>query len=232
MKDKLIRILYVEDELPLAEIVRETLELRGFEVLHGKTASEGLQSYNDIEPDIILLDVTLPDSTGYALAANIRLNNSAVPIIFVTSRSLPQDVVEGFEQGGNDYLKKPFSMEELIVRIKALLSKNRNLLTDRLLSANSIQVGRFTFNFRLSTLETDGVSANLTSREAALLHLLLLNKDRVIQRNELLRKIWGNDDFFAGRSLDVFITKLRNHFRSDPSIKIMNIRGVGYKLIF
>jgi DNA-binding response OmpR family regulator len=232
MKNQTTTILFIEDELSLAEIVKETLELRGFEVIHQATAMQGLISYHERKPDIILLDITLPDSNGYNIARTVRLTNTEIPIIFLTSRSLPQDVVEGFEQGGNDYMKKPFSMEELIIRIRALLSKNRNLLTDKILADELMQIGKFKFNLHLSFLQVEDNIRNLTSREAELLRLLLLNKNQVIERKELLKKIWGNDDFFSGRSLDVFITKLRNYFRSDPSIRIMNIRGVGYKLIF
>jgi len=227
-----VNILFVEDELPLAEIVKESLETRGFSVRHVTTATNALEAYYGQRPDIIVLDVMLPDADGFALARRIRDTDRDTPVIFLTSRSLPQDVVTGFESGGNDYLKKPFSMEELVVRIRALTSRGRTLFAGSADMNTPTPIGaKYLFHYHQALLRQGDQSISLTSREAELLKLFLLNRNQVMQRSAILLHIWGNDDFFAGRSLDVFITRLRKYLRQDPSVKIMNIRGVGYKLI-
>ncbi|MFD0752112.1 response regulator transcription factor [Mucilaginibacter calamicampi] len=223
------KVLLIEDEPVLAEIVLESLQSRGFSVLHAATLAEGLKRYYDESPAIIVLDVMLPDGSGFDLARQIRNLDTELPIIFLTSKSLPQDVVDGFESGGNDYLKKPFSLEELIVRIRALLSKGRLIIKQP--DANNIALGQFSFKYPKGVLQMMGNEKILTTREAEILHMLILNSNRVLSRNELLITLWGNDDYFSGRSLDVFITKLRHYLKADPSVNILNIRGQGYKLI-
>lgn len=232
MKNSARKILFVEDELSLAEIIKETLESRGFDVFHAASAAEGMEAYSQRRPDIILLDITLPDSDGFSFARLIRQTNMDVPILFLTSRSLPQDVVKGFESGGNDYVKKPFSIEELIVRIKALLSSNRTIFTQSSANENHFHIGKYMFNYLQAYLQKDEKKIKLTYREAELLKLLLLNRNQVLERKNILLHIWQNDDFFSGRSMDVFITKLRKYLKDDPSVQIMNVRGVGYKLLF
>lgn len=225
-------ILFVEDELNLAEIVRESLESRGFAVTHRATASAALEAYYAQRPEIILLDVMLPDADGFAWARQVRATDMDTPILFLTAKSLPQDVVTGFESGGNDYLKKPFSMEELVVRIKALISKNRTLITPVADTTTPVSIGQqYIFLYHQALLQHNGQTISLTAREAELLKLFLLNRNQVMDRKSILLHIWGNDDFFTGRSLDVFITRLRKYLRHDPAVKIMNIRGVGYKLV-
>ena len=227
-----LTILFVEDELPLAEIVKESLETRGFTVIHTTTATAAMEAYYRAKPDILVLDVMLPDADGFALARRIRATDMDTPVIFLTSRSLPQDVVTGFESGGNDYLKKPFSMEELVVRIRALTSRSRTLFAESADVNAPMAIGtRYLFHYHPAVLQLGDQSIPLTGREAELLKLFLLNRNQVMQRKDLLLHIWGSDDFFAGRSLDVFITRLRKYLHQDPTVKIMNIRGVGYKLI-
>jgi DNA-binding response OmpR family regulator len=223
-------VLLIEDEPVLAEIVVESLRSRGFSVVHAVTLAEGLKSYYNDRPAIIVLDVMLPDGSGFELARQIRNIDIELPIIFLTSKSLPQDVVDGFESGGNDYLKKPFSLEELIVRIKALLSKSGLITKDP--DVNTIVLGQFIFKYPQGVLQMIGDERALTTREAEILHMLILNKNRVLTRNELLNSLWGNNDYFSGRSLDVFIAKLRRYLKADPSVSILNIRGQGYKLIY
>lgn len=232
MMQKPTNILFVEDELYLAEIVKESLESRGFNVTHHTTATTALESYYAIKPDIILLDVMLPDADGFAVARQIRNTDMDTPVLFLTSKSLPQDVVTGFESGGNDYLKKPFSMEELVVRIKVLTSRNRTLFggTNNIEELAAIGT-QYHFHYQHAVLKHGNNNIALTAREAELLKLFLLNKNQVMDRKSILLHIWGNDDFFTGRSLDVFITRLRKYLQHDPSVKIMNIRGIGYKLI-
>lgn len=228
-----MNILFIEDELYLAEIVKESLESRGFTVRHHATATAALESYYSIRPDIIVLDVMLPDADGFTLARWIRATDMDTPVIFLTSKSLPQDVVTGFENGGNDYMKKPFSMEELIVRIKALASKNRTLFDASADFSTDIAIGtKYLFHYQSGVLKQHDRAIVLTAREADLLKLLLVNRNQVLTRKAILLHIWKNDDFFAGRSLDVFVSRLRKHLQHDPEVKIINIRGFGYKLIF
>ena len=225
------RILLVEDELVLAEIVQESLQSRGFMVCRVDTIEMALTRYYDQHPDIIVLDVMLPDGNGYDLARQIRNIDMQIPIIFLTSRSQVQDVVNGFENGGNDYLKKPFSIEELIVRIKALLSRN-GLVIKSESRDKIVSIGKYQFEYPAGVLSAISKRRMLTTREAELLQLLLLNKNQFVERRAILLKFWGNDDYFSGRSLDVFITKLRRYLKEDPTIAIINIRGQGYKLIY
>ncbi|MBK0379976.1 response regulator transcription factor [Mucilaginibacter segetis] len=225
------KILLVEDELVLAEIVHESLNSRGFEVVHTDTIHGAKELYYNILPDIIILDVMLPDGSGFDFAKQIRNIDAELPIIFLTSRSLIQDVVKGFESGGNDYLKKPFSLEELIIRVKALLSRNRILIKEKE-EIKTIQIGSYKFQYPLGILSRMENKRTLTTRESEILHLLLLNRNNVLNRNSLLMELWNNDDYFSGRSLDVFMAKLRKYLKDDPSVSILNIRGQGYKLIY
>jgi DNA-binding response OmpR family regulator len=227
-----IKVLFVEDEPALAEIVKESLESKGFVVQHSATANDALFHYYSTQPHIIVLDVMLGDGDGFAVAKQIRDTDLNTPIIFLTSRSLPADVVMGFESGGNDYLKKPFSMEELIVRMKALLNKNRFMLKSADDIHEAIRIGNYIFSYLNAELLYSGRKRTLTSRESEILRMLLLNKNRILSREVLLNTIWGQNDYFSGRSLDVFITKLRKYLQDDPSVLIINIRGQGYKLVF
>jgi len=225
-----MNILLIEDELVLAEIVRESLQSRGFGVVHAADIASALEKYYNYKPDILVLDVMLPDGNGFDLARQIRNIDTQIPIIFLTSRSQVHDVVEGFESGGNDYLKKPFSIEELIVRIKALLSRN-GLISKAEAVDKTASIGKYQFEYPAGVLSVNNKKRALTTRESELLQLLLLNKNQFVERKAILLKFWGNDDYFSGRSLDVFITKLRRYLNEDPTIAILNIRAQGYKLI-
>ena len=233
MTMKSTTILFVEDEVNLAEIVKESLESRGFIVHHYSTAAAALNDYYIGKPDIILLDVMLPDADGFAVARQIRSTDMETPVIFLTSKSMPHDVVTGFENGGNDYLKKPFSMEELVVRIRALTATNRMLYkaVDDVEMQTAIG-SEYLFHYQLGILKQGDRVITLTAREAELLKLLLLNKNQVLERKSILLHIWNNDDFFAGRSLDVFVSRLRKYLQNDPGVRIINIRGIGYKLVY
>jgi len=221
-----INVLLAEDEASLGMIVKESLETREFSVNHAVNGVDAFEIYKKEKPDILVLDVMMPKKDGFTLAKEIREENKKIPIIFLTAKSQTSDVLEGFEHGGNDYLKKPFSMEELIVRIKALL--NRIALKT---NVESIKIGNYIFNFTKQTLLHSENSENLTHREAQLLFYLFEKKNDVLDRTFILNKLWGNDDFFNARSMDVFISKLRKKLKKDPNIQILNIRGFGYKLI-
>ena len=220
-----IKILYVEDEHFLGRIVKESLEVRDFEV---RMVTDGklVQSvFEELNPDICVLDVMLPNKDGYSIAQSIRKVNATIPIIFVTAKTQTEDLIKGFEVGGNDYLRKPFSMEELIVRINNLLQ-----LTQKLSSSpkESIAIGKFEFAPQRYELRKDGKAKKLSHREAVLLQILAENQNSNIDRKTMLMRVWGDDSFFNSRNLDVYITKLRDYLREDSSIEIITIKGVGY----
>lgn len=222
-----IHILLAEDEPALGLIIKESLETRGFQVTHCVNGTQAYQSFEKEVPHIAVLDVMMPELDGFSLAKKIRATNDEMPIIFLTAKSQTEDVLEGFNVGGNDYLKKPFSMEELIVRINNLLSRQQTQQT-----ADSYQIGDYVFNFPQQKLSYNlQEPVKLTHRESHLLYHLLEKKNTVLDRTFILKKLWGNDDFFSGRSMDVFISKLRKKLAQDSQIEIVNVRGYGYKLI-
>ena len=228
-----IRILLAEDETALAHIVRESLEQQNFEVILCSNGEQAFQQYTECKPDILALDVMMPKMDGFEVAKSIRLKDRITPILFLTAKSQPKDVVEGFESGANDYLKKPFSVEELIVRIKVLLSNDRLLERSKGGKANeSFAIGNITFNSTKNTIHQGITTWQLTSRESDILKLLCQHEQKVIARKSLLKTVWGDDSFFNARSLDVYITKLRRRLEADPNIQIINIRGTGYKLVW
>lgn len=225
------KILLVEDEPALAEIVKETLEEKGFSVTHADTVKNGLSTYNISKPDILILDVMLPDGDGFSLLKKIRMKDQKTPAIFLTSKSLPDDVVTGFESGANDYLKKPFSIDELIIRIKSLLGIIHQQPLNITPHYGIYTIGVFNFHYPEGYLIHKGSKKQLTFREAEILHTFVSQQEKIISRTDLLLKHWGKDDYFSGRSLDVFITKLRKYLKNDPTVAILNFRGHGYKLI-
>ncbi|PRX57819.1 response regulator transcription factor [Flagellimonas meridianipacifica] len=220
-----IKILLAEDEPALGQIVKESLETRNFEVILCEDGTKAYHSYLEYKPELLVLDIMMPKKDGFTLAEEIRKNDMEIPIIFLTAKSQTKDVVNGFEIGGNDYLKKPFSMEELIVRIHALLHRSRKQQKDNIL------LGKFTFNYTKQLLILGEEEQSLTHKEAELLYHLIQKQNDVLDRSEILKKLWGDDDFFNARSMDVFITKLRKKLKKDENIQIINIRGLGYKLI-
>lgn len=203
-----IKILFAEDEPALGLIIKESLETRNFEVVHCLDGQIALETYLKSKPHILVLDVMMPKKDGFTLAREIRKTDKNIPIIFLTAKSQTQDVVDGFEVGGNDYLKKPFSMEELIVRIDALLKRNNVAKIE-----GAVAIGNFVFDAIKQTLTSSQKTVALTHRESALLELLVNSKGEILDRSMILKTIWGNDDFFNGRSMDVFISKLRKNWQ-------------------
>jgi len=222
------KVLLAEDELNLGKIISESLAMKGFEIIYCVDGEEALEKYQNTNPDILVLDVMMPKKDGFTLAKEIRKENKAIPILFLTAKSQTQDVVEGFHAGGDDYLKKPFSMEELLVRMEALLQRN---LAHTPKKEENIALGHFIFNPKKQELKSANISYRLTSRESDLLYHLYLKKNEILDRSFILKKLWGNDDFFNARSMDVFISKLRKKLKSDSQIQIINVRGYGYKLV-
>jgi DNA-binding response OmpR family regulator len=226
-----LKILFVEDEPALAEIIKESLESKGFDVCHVATAAAALQAHSLTTFHLLILDVMLPDGDGFSLLKKIRSRDLTTPALFLTSKSLAADVVNGFESGANDYLKKPFSMEELVIRMRSLLGIVNTRPID-LKKTGPFTIGEYIFHYPEGVLVHKGAKKQLTFREAEILNLLQSRHEQMVLRQELLLTHWGNDDYFSGRSLDVFITKLRKYLKQDPSIAILNFRGQGYKLIF
>lgn len=222
-----IKVLLVEDEATLAMIIKDTLDGDEFEIFLASDGEEGIQKYKEIRPDIIVSDIMMPSMDGFSMIKQIRKTDSNIPVLFLSARSAANDVVEGFELGGNDYLKKPFGMAELIVRIKALLNKIEYKKTE----ISAFALGQYSFDSITQTLTFQDDKQLLSNRESEILRRLCENKDQVMAMKEVLLDLWGDDSFFNARSLHVFITKLRHKLSKDPSIKILNVRGIGYKMI-
>jgi DNA-binding response OmpR family regulator len=227
---KTVKILYAEDELFLGKIVKESLETRGYEVVMETDGDKVLPLFKKNFPDVCVLDVMLPNKDGFAIAEGIRQIDNAVPILFLTAKTQTEDLVKGFQLGGNDYIRKPFSMEELIIRIEnALRYRNgERIAADK---KDDIRIGKYTFHLGRQLLKDNGDEKKLSFRESELLKLLYENKDRIIDRRDILNLLWGNDNFFNSRNLDVYITKLRGYLRNDPSLEIITIKGIGYRFV-
>jgi len=222
------KILLAEDEVVLGTIVKESLESRGFDVIFCTDGDQAMRQYELHKPELLVLDVMMPKKDGFTMVKEIRQQDKRIPIIFLTAKSRIEDVVEGFGYGANDYLKKPFSIEELIVRIEALLKTNTSTDNSK---TELMQIGLYEFNLEKQTLKLGEVQQTLTHREACLLDVLYEHKNTLAERNYILKKLWGNDDFFNARSMDVFISKLRKKLAADQGVQILNVRGYGYKLV-
>ncbi|HQQ82111.1 MAG TPA: response regulator transcription factor [Cyclobacteriaceae bacterium] len=222
-----VRVLYVEDEPFLGRIVKESLESRDFEVHMSTDGNEAVGLFHSLKPDLCVLDIMLPHQDGYAIARQIRENNPAVPIIFVTAKTQTDDLIKGFEVGGNDYLRKPFSLEELIVRINNLLRLTRKENA----GAEVVQIGRFEFAPNRYELKSANATRKLSHRETVLLTVLTDHKNTIVSRKDVLLRVWGDDSFFNSRNLDVYITKLRDYLKEDSSVQIVTVKGVGYHFV-
>jgi DNA-binding response OmpR family regulator len=225
-----VRILYIEDEPFLGKIVRESLESRKFEVRHLEDGRNAMPVCSEFDPHICLLDVMLPYEDGFTIGKKIRAHHPALPIIYLTAKDQTEDVLEGFSAGGNDYIRKPFSMEELIVRVQNLLQL-KSAHTPPKTSDEGIPLGQFTFYPKRQELVLENKSRRISYRETQLLELLSKAINQAIERKEILDGIWGNDSFFNSRNLDVYITRLREYLREDDSLEIITLKGVGYRLV-
>jgi len=223
------KVFYVEDELFLGKIVKESLESRDFEVIMESDGAKATELFKKVKPNICVLDIMLPNKDGFTIADEIRELDKEVPIIFLTAKTQTEDVVKGFSLGGNDYIRKPFSMEELIVRIQHLL-KNKQEGSQKITGGNA-SMGKFNFQLNRQLLTNGKEERKLSFRESELLKLLYENRDKIIDRKDILNLLWGNDSFFNSRNLDVYITKLRSYLKDDPSLEILTIKGVGYRFI-
>jgi DNA-binding response OmpR family regulator len=224
-----IKVLYAEDELFLGKIVKESLESRGFEVWMENDGANVLATFSKMQPDVCVLDVMLPNKDGFEIAEAIRSIDEKIPILFVTAKSRTEDVVKGFTLGGNDYIRKPFSMEELIARIHNTF---RNKEADpRPSSAETVSIGKYSFQLKRQILRLGEEEKKLSYRENELLKFLYDSREKIIDRRDILNLLWGNDSFFNSRNLDVYITKLRSYLKEDESLEILTIKGVGYRFI-
>lgn len=222
----LAKILYVEDEPFLGKIVKESLESRNYEVKMITDGALVLAAYEEWQPDICVLDVMLPNKDGFTVGKEIRALNTAMPIIFLTAKNQTSDLLEGFKSGGNDYIKKPFSMEELIVRVQNLLSMVEHTATQ--VDLDKIVIGQYIFYPLKYQLVKNQQVQKLSHREAELFKIFTSNQNKAVNRKEILLKIWGDDSYFNSRNLDVYIKKLRNYLQADPALKIVTLKGIGY----
>jgi DNA-binding response OmpR family regulator len=222
-------ILLAEDEEALGTIITESLGTRGFSVTHVLTGREALVELQSTKYDIAILDVMMPQLDGFSLVKKIRAEHQTLPVLFLTGKTMTAHVVEGFESGGNDYLKKPFAMEELVVRIKSLLNNIKPAISNE---PEVVNIRSYTLNFNKQQLSIGTNTRQLTARETEVLKMLYETNQSVLEKKVVLNRIWGDDNFFTARTLDVFVTKLRKYFRDDPAIKIINVRGIGYKLVW
>lgn len=221
-------ILLVEDDMNLGFVIQDNLKMNGYDVVLSQDGKAGLKAFGEGKYDLCLLDIMMPKKDGFGVAADIRKIDRHVPIIFLTAKTMVEDKIKGFKIGADDYITKPFSAEELILRIDAVLRRSSSQNSDS--SITTYQIGLYSYDASNYTLQFQGETKKLTKKEAEILKILCENKDKVVERNLVLNLVWGDDSYFNGRSLDVFITKLRKYLKNDEAVKITNIHGVGFKL--
>jgi DNA-binding response OmpR family regulator len=225
-----IKILLVEDDPNFGSIMKSYLELNDFEVMLKADGKQGLAAYKSDSFDICILDVMMPEMDGFTLAKEIKKTNGDTPFIFLTAKSLKEDMLEGFRTGADDYITKPFDSEVLLFKLHAILKRHIQRAENDAV-VNEMKIGKLLFNYNLRTLSYDNLTQQLSPKEASLLKMLCTAKDGILLRKEALEKIWGNDNYFNGRSMDVFIARLRKCLKADPSIEIANIHGNGFRII-
>lgn len=222
-----IKLLVAEDDPNLGTILKAYLTQKGYTVVWAKDGAEALDSFDHEDVDACILDVMMPQKDGFTVAKEIRKVDKKVPIIFLSAKTLEQDKLKGFEVGADDYITKPFSMEELLVRLNATMRRSFN--EDRP-DKNIFRIGQFTFDYTHQTLTIGDNIQRLTAKECDLLRIFAINYGQLVDRNTTLQKIWKDDSYFAARSMDVYITKLRKYLKADPTVEIVNVHGVGFKL--
>ncbi len=229
-KALLPRILLVEDDQNLGLLLQESLGMHGYDVTLCRDGEEALRIFLNHTFDLCLIDVMLPKKDGFSLGRDIRGVHAGIPLIFLTAKSLQEDRIEGFRIGGDDYITKPFNLEELVLRIRAVLRRSKIEEGDAP-ECGSFSLGLYTFDYELQTLKIKNRTRKLTTKEAELLRLLCLHANRVLERSLALQLVWGNDSVFSARSMDVFISRLRKYLGGDGTIEIVNVHGRGFKLI-
>jgi DNA-binding response OmpR family regulator len=227
-----ISILLIEDEPALSQLIQEIFISRGFKVTCATNGIQGWSLYKSTRPDIIIVDIMLPGKDGLSLVKDIRNSGDELPILFLTARTAPADVIQGLEAGADDYVKKPFSIEELMLRTKNLAKRvNKTMRSDMLHDIPIVKIGNYLYNHKRLELTIEDQAIRLSQREGDLLLLLLKYRNNVLDRTIALNQIWGDDTFFNGRSMDVYITRLRKYLKKDPRLQIVNVRARGYRLL-
>jgi DNA-binding response OmpR family regulator len=220
------KVLLAEDDLSLGYVIKDNLADAGYEVVLCADGQTAIDKFDKNEFDICLLDIMMPNKDGFAVARKIRQQSDIVPILFLTAKSLEEDRIRGFETGADDYIIKPFSMQELLMRMDVFLRRTKKMHSDKSVSFN---LGLLHFSYTDLKLVADKDAFNLTQKEADLLKFLCEHPNRILKREEVLLNVWGKDDYFLGRSMDVFITKLRKYFKTDKNINLETIHGVGFR---
>lgn len=224
---KKLKILLAEDDVNLGNLLCDYLKAKGYNTVLATNGDEAFTFFAKGSFDLCLFDVMMPVKDGFTLAREIRKINEAIPIIFLTAKSMKDDTLQGFESGADDYITKPFSMEELLARINAVLRRTKSHVEEQ--EENLFKIGDYTFDYQKRSLSINGETQKLTSKENDLLRLLILNKGKVLERSYALKAIWGDDNYFNARSMDVYIAKLRKHLGEDEHIEIMNVHGRGFR---
>lgn len=224
--DKPITVLIAEDDLQLGFLIKENLEDEGYEVINCPDGETAWEFFQKKQPDICLLDVNMPSRDGYSLARKIRQKNDVVPVIFLTAKSMEEDKLKGFETGADDYITKPFSMKELLLRMNVFLRRNKMLLPAK---SNEVRIGKLTFLPEEMKLVNGNVNISLTQRESELLQFFCAHPNKALKREDILTHVWGKNDYFLGRSMDVFVTKLRKHLKNESSVNIETVHNVGFR---
>ncbi|HWC54902.1 MAG TPA: response regulator transcription factor [Chitinophagaceae bacterium] len=224
--DKRTTVLIAEDDLQLGFLIKENLEEEGYEVINCPDGETAWEFFQKKQPDICLLDVNMPSRDGYSLARKIRQKNDVVPIIFLTAKSMEEDKLKGFETGADDYITKPFSMKELLLRMNVFLRRNKMLLPEK---SNEVRIGKLIFLPEEMKLVNGNENISLTQRESELLRFFCAHPNKALKREDILTHVWGKNDYFLGRSMDVFVTKLRKHLKSEPTVNIETVHNVGFR---
>lgn len=220
-------ILLVEDDPSLGFVIKDNLMMKGYNVTLCRDGEEAERVFSPTEFHLCIFDVMLPKKDGFSLARSVRQKDASIPILFLTAKSMTEDKLEGFRTGGDDYITKPFSLDELLCRIEVFLKRDR---VSEPSGATTFRLGHYEFDFSKLSLKKGIDEKSLTQKEADVLKLLYQHRERVLKREEILRQVWGNDDYFMGRSMDVFISKLRKYLKDDDRVQIVNYHGVGFKL--
>lgn len=226
------KILLVEDDPNLGSLLQDYLQLKGkFEVVLCTDGEEGLRAFTKQTYDLLILDVMMPKKDGFTLGKDIRKINSHVPIIFATAKGMIEDKTQAFSLGGDDYITKPFRIEELLLRINALLKRTEGSGKSEEQQQSHFKIGHYEFDYTTQIISINGLQQKLSTKEAELLRMLCLHKNEVLTREEALLNIWHDDNYFNGRSMDVFLSKIRKYLKDDPNVEIINVHGRGYKLL-
>lgn len=220
------RVLLAEDDLSLGYVIKDSLEQKGYQVVLCANGDQALQCFLKDEFDICLLDVMMPEKDGFTVARKIRQKSDLIPILFITAKSMEEDKLKGFASGADDYITKPFSIKELLMRMDVFLRRSKKLFSEQNLE---FTIGKMQFSYTELKIYHGEEMVNLTQKEADLLKFLCEHPNNILKRDEVLLNVWGKDDYFLGRSMDVFITKLRKHFKSDPAVNLETIHGVGFR---